>query len=44
MKNVLIDMYDKLVLTKRGIVESVNKRLKMGCQMEHHRHRLSAIF
>ena len=39
MKNVLMDMYDKLVLFKRGIIESVNNKLKMGCQIEHHRHR-----
>jgi len=39
MKNVLMDTYDRLVLAKRGIIESVNMKLKLGCQIEHHRHR-----
>ena len=39
-----MDMYNKLVLTKRGSIESVNNKLKMGCQMEQHRHELSTIF
>lgn len=39
MKNMLMDTFDKMVLYKRGIIESVNNRLKLGCQIEHHRHR-----
>ncbi len=39
MKNALMDTYDRLVLAKRGIIESVNMKLKLGCQIEHHRHR-----
>jgi hypothetical protein len=39
MKNKLMDTFDKLVLYKRGIIETVNGKLKIGCQIEHHRHR-----
>lgn len=39
MKNVLMDTFDRLVLCKRGIIECVNNSLKLGCQIEHHRHR-----
>jgi hypothetical protein len=38
MKNMLMDTVDKMVLYKRGIIESVNCKLKQGCQIEHHRH------
>ena len=44
MKNILMDSFDKLVLCKRGIIESVNGQLKIGCQIEHHRHRSLANF
>ena len=44
MKNILMDSFDKLVLYKRGIIESVNGQLKIGCQIEHHRHRSLANF
>jgi hypothetical protein len=44
MKNMLMDTFDKLVLYKRGIIESVNGRLKIGCQIEHHRHRSLSNF
>ena len=44
MKNVLMDTYDRLVLAKRGIIESVNMKLKLGCQIEHHRHRSVSNF
>ncbi|WP_162180944.1 transposase [Neochlamydia sp. TUME1] len=30
---------DKILLRKRGVVESVNNKLKNSCQIEHHRHR-----
>lgn len=39
MKNKLIDPLEKLLLRSRGLIESVNNRLKNGCQIEHHRHR-----
>ena len=39
MKNILMDTMDRMVLCKRGIIESVNCKLKLGCQIEHHRHR-----
>lgn len=39
MKNKLMDPWEKLMLRARGVIESVNNRLKNGCQIEHHRHR-----
>ena len=39
MKNKLMSMADKILLRCRGIIESVNNKLKSGCQIEHHRHR-----
>ena len=39
MKNVLMEMSDKLLLRKRAIIESVNDFLKNICQIEHSRHR-----
>jgi len=39
MKNVLMDIGDKLLLRKRGVIESVNDYLKNICQVEHTRHR-----
>ena len=39
MKNVLMDMGDKLLLRKRAVIESVNDFLKNICQVEHSRHR-----
>jgi hypothetical protein len=44
MKNMLMDTFDRLVLYKRGVIECVNNRLKLGCQIEHHRHRNSTNF
>jgi len=44
MKNMLMDTFDKMVLYKRGIIECVNNRLKLGCQIEHHRHRSTVNF
>ena len=44
MKNKLMEQIDKLLLKKRGLIESVNNRLKNGCQIEHHRHRSRANF
>lgn len=39
MKNKLMSLIDKLLLRRRGVIESVNNKLKSGCQIEHHRHR-----
>jgi hypothetical protein len=39
MKNKLISLWDKLLLRRRGLIESVHNRLKNGAQIEHHRHR-----
>jgi len=39
MKNVLMDMQDKILLRKRAVIESVNDFLKNICQVEHTRHR-----
>jgi len=39
MKNQLLSLYDKFLLRKRGIIESVNNLLKNRHQIEHHRHR-----
>jgi hypothetical protein len=39
MKNVLMDMNDKLLLRKRAVIECVNDFLKNICQVEHSRHR-----
>ncbi|KAA6314322.1 hypothetical protein EZS27_035047 [termite gut metagenome] len=32
-------MYDRLMLRKRAVIESVNDKLKNICQIEHTRHR-----
>ena len=39
MKNILMPMYDKIILRKRALVESVNDELKNIAQVEHSRHR-----
>ena len=39
MKNKLMHPWEKWMLQSRGLIESVNNRLKNGCQIEHHRHR-----
>lgn len=39
MHNKLMSLWDKLLLRKRGLIESVHPKLKSGCQIEHHRHR-----
>jgi hypothetical protein len=39
MKNKLMSLVDKILLRSRGVIESVNNKLKSGCQIEHHRHR-----
>lgn len=39
MKNRLITLHQKLILRKRGIIESVNNLLVNTCDIEHTRHR-----
>jgi hypothetical protein len=39
MKNVLMDLSDKVLLRKRGVVESVGNLLKNSMQIEHSRYR-----
>ena len=39
MKNKLMSLKDKTLLKRRGLIESVNNKLKSSCQIEHHRHR-----
>jgi hypothetical protein len=38
-KNHLMKMVEKILLRKRGLIESVNDQLKNICQIEHSRHR-----
>jgi len=44
MKNVMMDMGEKLMLRKRSLIETVNDHLKNVCQIEHSRHRSPANF
>ena len=39
MHNKLMPLLDRLMLRKRGLIESVHNKLKNSCQIEHHRHR-----
>ena len=39
MKNGMISLFDKALLRKRAIIESVNDQLKNISQIEHTRHR-----
>lgn len=39
MKNKLMPMFDKLLLRKRALIETVNDQLKNISQIEHSRHR-----
>ena len=39
MKNRLLPLYDKLLLRKRAIIETINDQLKNISQIEHTRHR-----
>lgn len=39
MKNSLMHIHDKILLRKRGLIETVNDELKNICQIEHTRHR-----
>ncbi len=39
MRNKLITLWDKFLLSNRGVIESTNNLLKNSCQIEHSRHR-----
>ncbi len=39
MKNQLMTTFDKIMLRKRSIIETINDELKNICQVEHSRHR-----
>jgi len=39
MKNKLLSCYNKLLLRKRSLIETVNDQLKNISQVEHTRHR-----
>ena len=39
MKNKLMDLYNRLMLRKRAVIESVNDFLKNICDIKHSRHR-----
>ena len=39
MKNSIMSSYDKLLLRKRAVIETINDELKNICQIEHSRHR-----
>ncbi len=39
MKNKLMHVVDKILLRKRGMIDSVIGKLKTGCQIEQSRHR-----
>ncbi|WP_270776980.1 IS982 family transposase [Segatella buccae] len=39
MKNSLMNLYNKILLRKRTLIETVNDELKNVCQIEHTRHR-----
>jgi len=39
MKNQLMPLFDKIMLRKRSIIETINDQLKNICMVEHSRHR-----
>ena len=39
MKNCLMHIHDKILLTKRALIETVNDEFKNICQIEHSPHR-----
>lgn len=39
MKNSLMNLYDKIMLRERAVIETVNDELKNVCHIEHTRHR-----
>jgi hypothetical protein len=44
MKNRLILLYDRILLRKRSVIETMNDELKNICDIEHSRHRSSHDF
>ena len=44
MKNKLMPLFDKLMLRKRAIIETINDQLKNISQIEHSRHRSPVNF
>jgi hypothetical protein len=44
MKNKLMLLFDKIMLRKRFIIETINDKLKNECQIEHTRHRSPTNF
>jgi hypothetical protein len=44
MKNILRHLPDKIILSKRAIIETVNDQLKNICLIEHTWHRVFATF
>jgi len=44
MKNKLMPLFDKIMLRKRFIIETINDKLKNECQIEHTRHRSPTNF
>lgn len=44
MKNSLMSLYDKILLRKRSVIETINDELKNICQIEHSRHRGTVNF
>jgi ADP-ribosylglycohydrolase len=39
MKNSLMSLYNKILLHKRSVIETINDQLKNICKIEHSRHR-----
>jgi len=35
MKNRLMSLYDKIMLRKRSVIETINDQLKNICEIEH---------
>ena len=44
MRGAMLLLEDKLLLNKRGVIESVNDILKNGCHIQHTRHRSPVNF
>ena len=44
MKNTLLTLTDKILLSKRGVIEAVNGLLKNECLIQHSRHRSTVNF
>ncbi len=39
IKNVLMDMKDKILIRKRSVIETINNEIKNICSIEHSRHK-----